>query len=275
MLTWLRDPAADRHRAWRRAPTVRATICGGCGWRQRLAAPPRLQCPFARDRDGWLVIRASAARHRSEPSCPFNSTQSPQITPDTPIELQVYADKPRYTVGDAVELTIRSNVDCRLTVISIDTSGHGTVIFPNDLAPRDLLSAQLNLPLPAHDAGYRFRVKEKGRERVVALCTRAAGLVDGITHDFERQRFQELGPYAAFLDNALRSAQKRRAAAQAAAAEAARAAAAEEERGTSERGDPDEERTRRTDPRVRVEPSGPAHAPLHQIWRTGIVIEVE
>lgn len=157
------------------------------------------------------------------------------VTPDSPIELQLYADRARYKVGDEVRLTIRTNVDCRLTVMSIDVAGRGTVIFPNDFATKDLLTAQVGLSLPAPGAGYRFRAKEKGRERVVALCTRAAGLVDGITHDFERQRFQELGPYSTFLDTALRDALKRK------------ADAAE----------------------------GDTHAPLHQIWRTGIVIEVE
>ena len=157
------------------------------------------------------------------------------VTTETPIELQLHADRAHYKVGDEVRLTIRSDVDCRLTVISIDVAGHGTVIFPNEFATKDLLTAHLRLSLPAPNAGYRFRPKEKGRERVVALCTRAAGLIDGITHDFERQRFQELGPYSAFLDAALRNAVKRKA--------------------------------------DGVDDS--AQAALDQIWRTGIVLNVD
>lgn len=222
--------------------------------------------------DGWLLlgkIGGTAPPVRTNVPIQFDAVR-PQVTPETPVELQLYADRGRYKVGDEVKLTVRSNVDCRLTVISIDVSGHGTVIFPNDFTPKDLLSAHLNLALPARDAGYRLRVKEKGRERVVALCTRAAGLIDGITHDFERQRFQELGPYGAFLDNALRNAQKRRAAALAAAAAAA------EEHAAREAAKPEGSRRASPEPPAApAEPPGPLLAPLHQIWRTGIVIEVE
>jgi hypothetical protein len=182
----------------------------------------------------WIEKLPPRAAAKSSVPAP-SDTMKTDITPDSPIELQLYADRARYKVGDEVRLTIRTDVDCRLTVISIDVAGHGTVIFPNDFATKDLVTAHFGLSLPAPNAGYRFRLKEKGRERVVALCTRAAGLVDGITHDFERQRFQELGPYSTFLDTALRDALKRK------------ADAAE----------------------------GDTHAPLHQIWRTGIVIEVE
>ncbi len=182
----------------------------------------------------WIEKLPPRAAAKSSVPAPSDTVKT-DITPDTPIDLQLYADRARFKVGDEVRLTIRTNVDCRLTVISIDVAGHGTVIFPNDFATKDLLTAQVGLSLPAPNAGYRFRLKEKGRERVVALCTRAAGLIDGITHDFERQRFQELGPYSTFLDNALRDALKRK------------ADAAE----------------------------GDTHAPLNQIWRTGIVIEVD
>jgi hypothetical protein len=65
------------------------------------------------------------------------------------------------------------------------------------------------------------------------------GLVESIRHDFERQRFQELGPYAAFLDASLR------------------------------RPPPVPEAERKEDT-----PPTPTHVPQSQIWRTGIVIEV-
>jgi Domain of unknown function (DUF4384) len=189
----------------------------------------------------------------------------PSITAQTPIELTIYADRARYAVGDAVQLTVRSNVNCRLTAISIDVSGHGTVIYPNEFIPRDLLSAHLNLVLPARDSGYRFRVKEKGRERVVALCTRAPGIIEGIEHDFERQRFQELGPYTAHLEAELKKGLKRRAAAAAEAAEAVK------ERASSDTANAPGWAA----PPAASGPSSGHHAPLQQIWRNGIVIEVD
>ena len=181
--------------------------------------------------NGWAQIsKAAGISPPVKTSVPAASdTAIPHVV------LQLHADRVRYKVGDEVRFTIRSNSDCRLHVISIDVSGHATVIFPNDFVPKEQISGGADLALPAPDAGYRFRVKERGRERVVALCTRAPGAIDGITHDFERQRFQELGVYATFLDTALRNALNRK---------------AEGEEGA-------------------------ANAPLAEIARTGIVIEVD
>ena len=229
--------------------------------------------PRAEIEDGWLLLGRLgnvAPPLRTNVPIQFDAAR-PDITPDTPVEIRLYADRARYAVGDEVQLTIRTNVDCRLMVISIDVSGHGTIIFPNDFATKDLAHAHLSVALPARDAGYRFRTKEKGRERIVAMCTRAAGLIDGVTHDFERQRFQELGPYEAFVDNVLRNAQRRRAAALAAVA-----AAEAEERAAKEAAKPEGAKRASPEPQpAPPQPTGPAHAPLHQIWRTGIVFEVE
>ncbi|MEO8651309.1 MAG: DUF4384 domain-containing protein [Hyphomicrobiaceae bacterium] len=167
------------------------------------------------------------------------------IVPQTSVELSIYADRTHYVVGDPVQFTVRSNVDCRLTVISIDVSGYGTVIFPNDFVTHEALRADLDLVLPAPGAGYRFRVKEKGHERVVALCARAPGGIEGIVHDFERQRFQELGSYAAHIESELKSALERQA-------------------GTVERTSS-----------ARRKPPIPQHVPLQQLWRTGIVLDVD
>lgn len=189
--------------------------------------------------EGWLLfgrILSVPPPVRTTVPVQFDATP-PAITSETPLDITLYADRTRYTPGDTLQITVRPNVDCHLTVISIDISGHGTVIFPNDFVTGNLANAQLNLDIPGADAGYRFRVKEKGRERIVALCTRTAGIVDGIRHDFERQRFQELGPYSAFLEKAL----KRRISA------------------ADERSDRDSSRP----------------VPQNEIWRTGIVIEVE
>jgi len=156
--------------------------------------------------DAWpLIARLTKVvpPERAVPLVPLDAV-SPPVTPATPIDLTLYPDLPRYSRGDAIEITVRSNVDCALTIISIDPTGFGTVIFPNDFVASNRIAAHLRLTVPAQGARYRLRLKEKGRERIVALCTRVDGLVDGIRHDFERQRFQELGPYAAFLDAALR-----------------------------------------------------------------------
>jgi hypothetical protein len=119
-------------------------------------------------------------------------------------ELMLRADKDAYARGDAIAFRVRSRSDCSPTLISIDAKGRGTVLFPNDFEPAHRLAAGEELKVPRADAGYLLRLNEKGTERIVALCnTATSGAVDGIRHDFERQRFTELGDYRAFLARAL------------------------------------------------------------------------
>lgn len=119
-------------------------------------------------------------------------------------ELMLQTDKDAYARGDPLTLRVRSRSDCQLTLVSIDARGRGTVLFPNDFEPAYRLVAGEEVKVPRTDAGYLLRLNEPGRERVVALCNKAtSGAVDGIRHDFERQRFTDLGDYRAFLARAL------------------------------------------------------------------------
>lgn len=123
-------------------------------------------------------------------------------TGDDPV-LSIAANKTTYARGDELRLQVASSADCRLTLVSVDVRGRGTVIFPNELASSNALAAGETLSIPAADAGYLLRVKEPGNERIVALCNLGPGAADGISHDFERQRFTDLGDYRAFLAKAI------------------------------------------------------------------------
>lgn len=188
--------------------------------------------------ENWPLIASLARVVPPAQAMPLVSKDAapPATISATPIELILYPDRARYAAGDELRLSVRASIDCHLTLISIDTAGFGTVIFPNDFATNNRIAAQVRVSIPAASARYRFRLKDKGRERVVALCTRNEGSVDGIRHDFERQRFQELGRYTTFLDTALK-----------------RSTAPESERSEREK---------------------PALLPQSEIWRTGIVIDV-
>ncbi|MFM9847483.1 MAG: DUF4384 domain-containing protein [Hyphomicrobiaceae bacterium] len=145
-----------------------------------------------------LPTRAYAGKRRKR----SNAIRTMRWTADD--ELMLRADKETYTRGNSITLTVRSRSDCGLTLISIDAKGRGTVIFPNDFEPAQRIVAGEELKVPRADAGYRLRLREAGTERIVALCnTATSGAVDGIRHDFERQRFTEIGDYRAFLARAL------------------------------------------------------------------------
>lgn len=113
--------------------------------------------------------------------------------------LILYSDKVRYRKGDLLNVVVRVSADCHLTVVSVDQRGRGTVIFPSDFESNTLLTAGQELRLPGPGAPYSLRLNETGRETVVALCNETGSATDGIRHDFERQRFTDLGNYATHL----------------------------------------------------------------------------
>jgi hypothetical protein len=169
--------------------------------------------------------------------------------------LAIAANKNIYRRGDVLTLRVSSTADCHLTLVSVDVRGRGTVIFPNELASSNALAANQELIVPAPDAGYLLRVKEPGLERVVALCNPGAGVVDGIRHDFERQRFTDLGDYRTFLAKAIAQP------------------AAEPDPAAAKPGLVSSRRKRQA--RGRPEPSSPELvAPPQKVLRTGVVFEV-
>ncbi len=128
---------------------------------------------------------------------PGPTTAAPLLDPSSGVIL--FSDKVRYRKGDALHLTVRATVACQLTLVSVDTKGRGTVIFPSDFQADPQLAPGQELKLPGPDAPYSFRLNEIGRETVIAVCNRGDGAADGIRHDFERQRFTDLGDYATYL----------------------------------------------------------------------------
>ena len=83
--------------------------------------------------------------------------------------------------------------------VGVDRNGRGTVVYPNDFDQNNLLEAGKELRVPAEGAPYQFRLREPGKETVVGICLGGPKPPFGIKHDFERQRFTELGDYRAFL----------------------------------------------------------------------------
>lgn len=106
----------------------------------------------------------------------------------------------RYKVGDAFAVTVRTTESCYLTLINVDRAGRATVIYPNDFDTTNFLEAEKDLKVPADGAPFVFRLRDQGRETVVGICHTQSRAPPGIKHDFERQRFTELGDFRAFLN---------------------------------------------------------------------------
>lgn len=144
-------------------------------------------------------VDSPAANSSTKPDSPgVGDTDTLSIDPGPGLIL--YSDKARYKKGDHLNLFVKVTSDCHLTLISIDQRGRGTVVFPSDFETSTLLTAGQELRLPGPSSPYSFRLAESGREHIVALCNEAGAATDGIRHDFERQRFTDLGNYSTFLN---------------------------------------------------------------------------
>jgi len=102
-------------------------------------------------------------------------------------------------VNDLPVFTITSKEDCHLTLINVDASGEGTVIFPNKFQQDNLLAAGKETEFPGKDAPFQFRLKDPGTETVIAICNATGKQADGIKHDFKTRAFTPLGNYRKFL----------------------------------------------------------------------------
>ena len=114
-------------------------------------------------------------------------------------DLALTSDKSDYKVDDLPVFTIKSKEDCHLTLINVDASGEGTVIFPNKFQQDNLLPAGKEAQFPGASAPFQFRLKDPGTETVIAICNASGKEADGIKHDFKKRQFTELGNYRDFL----------------------------------------------------------------------------
>jgi hypothetical protein len=114
-------------------------------------------------------------------------------------ELTLISDRSDYKVNDLPVFTIKSKTDCHLTLVSVDASGSGTALMPNDFQKDNFLPAGKEVRFPSADAPFQFRLKDPGTEEVIAVCNASGKDVDGIVHDFKTRQFTELGNYREFL----------------------------------------------------------------------------
>lgn len=119
------------------------------------------------------------------------------------IRINLRADRKAYKAGELLTLSIQSDTDCHLTLVSIDGSGRAIVLFPNDLEPDNKLVAGGMRRIPGDGAAYQLRLDTRGQEIISATCTTAARPPLGIEHEFGRRRFTILGDWRKFLTAAL------------------------------------------------------------------------
>lgn len=115
-------------------------------------------------------------------------------------ELVLKPERVVFQSGDLLALTVRANMTCHLTLMTLDAKGRATVLYPNEFDPDAVIEAGRDVRFPAEKSPYQFRLRDKGYETLIGICGASSKTVDGIRHDYEKQRFTELGDYRAFLN---------------------------------------------------------------------------
>ena len=152
-------------------------------------------------RDVEMHFSTLAAALSKTPAMTIPAGPNPALQQrDDALELILTTDRASYRPGDLITISARTNAGCYLTIVNIDRQGRGTMLFPNEFEQSNFIEAGRDLQIPGGTAPYQFRVREKGQETVVGICSSTQKIADGIKTDYERQRFTELGDYRAFLN---------------------------------------------------------------------------
>jgi len=109
--------------------------------------------------------------------------------------LSLFSDRDLYRQGDAPIFSVVATRDCFLTLTDVDQKGEGTVLFPNRFQQNNLIRAGAEVQLPGNNSSFQYRMKDKGFETVVAVCTERDISIDGIRHDFSRSAFTAVEDY--------------------------------------------------------------------------------
>jgi hypothetical protein len=133
-----------------------------------------------------------------------SSSQVAVVTPDAPKspDLSLTSDKTTYQVGDSPSFSIVPSRDCSLTLTDVDDKGVGTVLFPNRFHQDNKVKAGVAITLPGPNAGFQYRMQDKGTETVIAVCSDVVE-VDGIKHDFQKAPLTNVPDYTASVSRSI------------------------------------------------------------------------
>ncbi|MGI9394042.1 MAG: DUF4384 domain-containing protein, partial [Boseongicola sp.] len=160
----------------------------------------RAKPPLAKTKKPKKEKRAKPPSIAAKKDKPDSGTKVAAKTPDSigtddgDETITLISDKIRYRVNDLPVFTVKASSDCQLTLINVDASGRATVIFPNKYQQDNVLKAKKEFQFPGSDAPFQFRLKDTGKEKLIAECAIKQD-EERIQHNFEQQEFTDLGDY--------------------------------------------------------------------------------
>jgi hypothetical protein len=89
--------------------------------------------------------------------------------------LTLLSDKPAYRPKDSMVFFILSQEDCKLTLADVDSTGSGSVLFPNKVQSNNLLQAGKALVIGDRASPIRLVAGDTETHTIVAQCVTGAG----------------------------------------------------------------------------------------------------
>ena len=86
--------------------------------------------------------------------------------------LTLRPERPVYRIGDTVRVAVAVEKDCRLSLISLGTSGQAIRLFPNEFQPDNVIRAGQTVLIPSIRSPIQFKARgPAGVEGLVATCS--------------------------------------------------------------------------------------------------------
>jgi hypothetical protein len=90
-------------------------------------------------------------------------------------ELSLLSDKTSYHPKDNMVLIVLAQEACKLTLADVDSTGDGTVLFPNKLQPNNAIEAGKVLVIGDRASPIRLVAGDTESHTIVAQCVTASG----------------------------------------------------------------------------------------------------
>lgn len=87
-------------------------------------------------------------------------------------KIDLWADKHTFQVGDSIVFNFRSERDCYLNIVDINSSGEMTLLFPNRFHQDNFIRSGRTYRIPDETYGFCLEVQPPvGRERIYAIAS--------------------------------------------------------------------------------------------------------
>lgn len=86
--------------------------------------------------------------------------------------LTLRPEQPVYKIGDTVRVAVAVEKDCRLSLISLGTSGRALRLFPNEFQPDNVIRGGQTVLVPSIRSPVQFKARgPAGVEGLIAICS--------------------------------------------------------------------------------------------------------